>query len=324
MTDILLLAGGLVLILAGANMLTDGSGDLARRMGISDLVVGLTVVAFGTSAPELVISVISAIKGSGELAIGNVVGSNIFNICAIIGIVSIIRPMKVKPSIMNNEIPVVFIAALTLWVFGNLAVWRGGSEMILTRWEGIYLIGCMIYFMYYTVRKARDTQDNDPENQPQEAAKPPMSLVRAIIYVVIGLGALIYGGDIFVDGAGGIARAMGVSEAVIGLTIVAAGTSLPELAVSITAALKGKPELAIGNVIGSNIFNIFMVLGVAAAIHPLSFGSIGNIDLVTMLVTSFLFWAFAKFYKVNIITRLEGSLLVIIYIAYTAWLIINA
>lgn len=320
LADILFLAGGLVLILVGANMLTDGSGAIARRMGISELVVGLTVVAFGTSAPELAISVISAIKGSGEMAIGNVVGSNIFNICAIIGIVSLIRPMKVDRSVINNEIPVVFISALFVLVLGNLSLLRGGSAMVMTRFQGIFMLGCFIYFMRYTVRKSKESNADVSDEQEQV---PVMKTAKAVVFIVAGLAALIGGGEIFVDGASGVARKLGISEAVIALTIVAAGTSLPELAVSITAALKGKPELALGNVIGSNIFNVFLVLGAADAIHPLTFGSIGNVDLLTMTGVSFLFWAFARFFKVNLITRVEGAVLLISYIVYTGWLIIN-
>lgn len=320
--DILFLVGGLLLILTGANMLTDGSSDIARRMGISDLVVGLTVVAFGTSAPELAISVISAVKGSGELAIGNVVGSNIFNICCIIGIVALIKPMKVSRSVINNQISIVFISALALMLLGDVHLLKG-NPMELSRKAGIFFLCCFVYFMRYTVRLAKESPVTG-EAAPGTPAKPPMGTLKAIVFIIIGLGALIGGGDIFVDGASGIARALGVSDAVIALTIVAAGTSLPELAVSVTAALKGKPELAIGNVIGSNIFNIFLVLGASATIHPLSFGSIGNIDLAVMVVASLLFWAFARFYKVNTITRAEGAILFLGYIAYTTWLVANA
>ena len=306
--DILFLIGGLALILVGANMLTDGSSDLARRMGISELVVGLTVVAFGTSTPELVISIISAVKGTSELAIGNVVGSNIFNICAIIGIVALIKPMKVSHNIMNNEIPLVFLSSLILLIMGNGPFLDSEPAMILSRVDGILLILFFILFMRHTLSQAK-SGNTSGENEDQ---KPPMKI------------ALIFGGDIFVDGATGIAKALGVSDAVIALTIVAAGTSLPELAVSITAALKGKPELALGNVIGSNIFNIFLVLGASATIFPLKFGAIGNVDLLTLLLASALFWIFGRFFKYNTITRTEGGILAAVYIAYTMWLISNA
>lgn len=318
--DILFLIGGLALILVGANMLTDGSSYLARRMGISELVVGLTVVAFGTSTPELVISIISAVKGTSELAIGNVVGSNIFNICAIIGIVALIKPMKVSHNIMNNEIPLVFLSSLILLIMGNGPFLDSEPAMILSRVDGILLILFFILFMRHTLSQAK-SGNTSGENVDQ---KPPMKIAKAIFFVILGLAGLIFGGDIFVDGATGIAKALGVSDAVIALTIVAAGTSLPELAVSITAALKGKPELALGNVIGSNIFNIFLVLGASATIFPLKFGAIGNVDLLTLLLASALFWIFGRFFKYNTITRTEGGILAAVYIAYTMWLISNA
>lgn len=318
--DILFLIGGLALILVGANMLTDGSSDLARRMGISELVVGLTVVAFGTSTPELVISIISAVKGTSELAIGNVVGSNIFNICAIIGIVALIKPMKVSHNIMNNEIPLVFLSSLILLIMGNGPFLDSEPAMILSRVDGILLILFFILFMRHTLSQAK-SGNTSGENDDQ---KPPMKIAKAILFVILGLAGLIFGGDIFVDGATGIAKTLGVSDAVIALTIVAAGTSLPELAVSITAALKGKPELALGNVIGSNIFNIFLVLGASATIFPLKFGAIGNVDLLTLLLASALFWIFGRFFKYNTITRTEGGILATVYIAYTMWLISNA
>lgn len=317
--DILLLIGGLALILVGANMLTDGSSDLARRMGISELVVGLTVVAFGTSTPELVISLISAVKGTSELAIGNVVGSNIFNICGIIGIVALIKPMKVSHNIMNNEIPLVFLSSLILLIMGNGPLLDSTPAMILSRVDGLLLLLFFVLFMRHTLSQAKT-------GAPAESAdaKPPMKVLKAVVFVIAGLAGLIFGGDIFVDGATGIAKALGVSDAVIALTIVAVGTSLPELAVSITAAIKGKPELALGNVIGSNIFNIFLVLGASATIFPLRFGAIGNVDLLTLLLASALFWVFGRFYKFNTITRVEGGALVALYVVYTAWLLSNA
>lgn len=321
--DILFLIGGLALILVGANMLTDGSSDLARRMGISELVVGLTVVAFGTSTPEFVISLISAIKGTSELAIGNVVGSNIFNICGIIGIVAMIKPMKVSETIMNKEIPLVFLSSLILLIMGNGPLLDSAPSMTLSRVDGLLLILFFILFMRHTLSEAKTGKPAE-SGEPEAGAKPPMKIAKAIIFVLAGLAGLIFGGDIFVDGATGIAKVLGVSDAVIALTIVAVGTSLPELAVSITAAVKGKPELALGNVIGSNIFNIFLVLGASATIFPLSFGAIGNVDLLTLLLASALFWVFGRFFKIRTITRIEGSLLLLVYILYTVWLIVNA
>ncbi len=313
--DIVWLVAGLVLILAGANALTDGASAVARRMGISDLVVGLTVVAFGTSAPELVISVLSASDGHAPLAIGNVVGSNIFNILVIIGITALVRPITVERSVMTMEIPMVILSSVILLVMGNSALLNGSGINEVSRVSGIFLLIFFLLFMRYTFASAKEPQ---LAAQSTEEEKPValMPVWRSIVYVLAGLAALVWGGDRFVDGASGIAAGLGVSEAVIGLTIVAAGTSLPELATSIVAAVKGKPGLAIGNVIGSNIFNVLMVLGLSATITPLPFGSIGNLDLMTLLGASVAFYLFGWLFKERTITRVEGAILTAGYVAY--------
>lgn len=314
--SILWLALGLVLIIGGASMLTDGASAIAKKMGISDLVVGLTVVAFGTSAPELVISVVSAINGNAPMAVGNVVGSNIFNVFVIIGITAAIRPLKVEKSVMANDLPFVLLTALLVLAMGNSPLLDGASEAVVTRVEGIFLLLIFAIFMRYTFACAKGATAADPA-AGQVAEKKPMGTAKAIVWLLLGLAGLVYGGDRFVDGASGIARGLGVSDAVIGLTVVAAGTSLPELATSITAALKGKAGMAIGNVIGSNIFNVLFVLGTAATIRPLDFGGIGNFDLLTMTAGCAMFWFFARFYKDKTITRPEGIILALCYIAYT-------
>lgn len=303
---------GLGLILVGANALTDGASAIARRFGLSDLIVGLTVVAFGTSAPELAISILAAIDGSAPLAIGNVVGSNIFNILMIIGITALVRPIIIQRSVMSLEIPMVILSSLILLMLGNSGWLDGTGVNIVSRLSGLFLLILFLLFMRYTFASAKNPE---VEADDKPAAKP-MGIWRAIIYVIAGLAALIWGGDKFVDGASGIASALGVSEAVIGLTIVAAGTSLPELATSIVAAVKGKPAMAVGNVIGSNIFNVLMVLGAAAVITPLPFGAIGNLDLLTLLGASLAFWLFGWFFKTRTITRAEGALLTAGYVAY--------
>lgn len=322
--DIIYLVIGLALILLGANWLTDGSAAIAKRFGISDLVVGLTVVAFGTSAPELVISVMSAISGSAGLAIGNVVGSNIFNILVIIGITAMVKPIRVEKSVMNNELPLTLLSSVVLLAMGNAVVLNGASESVLTRVDGILLLLFFAIFMRYTFAQAHALPEPESDPAAQDVSqKPPMSTAKAIILVVAGLAGLVGGGNRFVAGASGIASGLGVSEAVIGLTIVAMGTSLPELAASIVAALKGKSDLAIGNVIGSCIFNAFFILGTAATISQLPFGTIGNVDLLTLCGASLLFLIFARVYRERTITRAEGALMTAGYVAYTAWLIIQ-
>ncbi len=315
-----MLVGGLVLILAGANVLTDGSASVARRWGVSDLVIGLTVVAFGTSAPELVISLLSAIDGSGELAIGNVVGSNIFNILMIIGVTAMIRPIKVEKSLMTSDIPLVIVSSLALLAMGS-GPWLGDSSLReIGRIGGILLLLFFAIFMRYTFAQARQTPvPADP--QTEKTPKKEMPVWKAAVWIAGGLCGLVFGGNWFVEGASGIARSLGVSDAVIGLTIVAAGTSLPELATSIVSAVKGHSGMAVGNVIGSNIFNIFMVLGVSATVTPLQFGKITETDLLVLTAASLLFWLFGWFFRERTFTRTEGAILTACYIGYTAFLI---
>lgn len=315
--DIFFLLLGLGLILGGANLLTDGASALARSRGVSDLVIGLTVVAFGTSAPELVISIMSAIKGSTGLAIGNVVGSNIFNVLAIIGITSMVRPIKVGKDIMTNEIPMVVLSALVLLVMGNSRILDGLPDAV-TRVDGIILLIFFAIFMRYTFARA----GKGPV--PGQETVKAMPMWKSLLWICGGLAGLIYGGDCFVRGASGIASSLGVSDAVIGLTVVAAGTSLPELATSVAAAVKGRPGMAVGNVIGSNIFNIFLVLGSSATIRSLPMGSVGNFDLLTLTGACLLFWLFGRIIGQNTITRGEGALMTACYVAYIAVLVARA
>ncbi len=312
---------GLVCILVGANLLTDGASAVAKRYGISDLVIGLTIVAFGTSAPELVISVLSAIRGSAGLAIGNVVGSNIFNILVIIGVVALLRPIKVERSIMTNEIPLVVLSSLALLALGNGVILDGAPENIVNRTGGLLLLMFFLIFMRYTFSIAKSNPDSG-ENEGGEVKQMP--LWRSSLFILIGLAGLVGGGELFVNGATAIARSLNVSDAVIGLTIVAMSTSFPELATSAVAAVKGKPGLAIGNVIGSCLFNVFFVLGASATISPLPLGTIGNFDLLTLVGASLLFWIFGWFFRERTITRAEGAILLVGYIAYSAILVINA
>lgn len=317
--DITLLVIGLVLILAGANFMTDGSVGIAKRFGMSDFLIGLTIVAMMTSAPELVVSVTSAINASPEMAIGNIVGSNIFNICVIIGITALIRPIVVTQGILVNEIPLVILSSVVLLIMG-LAPVLDSASMTITRVDGLLLLMFFIIFMRYTFASAKSAPQPEASDEP---AKAPIPLWRALLLTLGGLAALIIGGQWFVDGASGIARAIGWSEGLIGLTILAAGTSLPELATSIVSATKGFPGIALGNVIGSNIFNIFFVLGCTATVTPLSFGTISLFDLIVLVIASLLFWLFGWFYRQRTITRPEGALLVIAYVAYIAWLYVN-
>ena len=317
MIDVILLILGLVLILIGANALTDGASAVAKRFGISDLVIGLTVVAFGTSAPELVVSVMAAINGSAELALGNVIGSNIFNIFAIVGCTALVMPITVGKGTMSKEIPLVILSALVIWLMSSDCLFDGAGANVVSRIDGLVLLGFFAIFMRYTFSIAKDA----PAEEQQEVKSMP--LLKAILWIVGGLLGLIFGGQMFVNGASGIARSLGVSESVIGLTLVAAGTSLPELATSVVAALKKNPGIAIGNVIGSCLFNVFMIVGTAATIAPLPLSGISQVDLLTYVGAALLLWICGLVIGNRKITRAEGALMVLCYVAYTAWLLMQ-
>lgn len=316
-----LLIVGLVLILGGANYLTDGAAAIARKFGLSDLIVGLTIVAFGTSAPELTISVMSAVDGNTGMAIGNVVGSNIFNTLLIIGAVALARPIHIGKGIMVNEIPLVILASVALLAMG-CSPWLDGTAPEISRVNGILLLLFFVIFMRYVFAQAGESKHEQPGKPADSKLQPKMWL--SAIMVVGGLAALIYGGDLFVEKASAIARSWGVSDAIIGLTIVAAGTSLPELATSLVAAVKGNSGIAVGNVIGSNIFNIFLVLGCAAAVRPLPFGGISMLDLGVLTGSALLFWFFGWFFKTRTITRIEGAIMALCYILYISFLVMQA
>lgn len=317
--NVLLLIVGLVLILGGANYLTDGAASIARRFGLSDLMVGLTIVALGTSAPELTISIVSAVQGNPGMAIGNVVGSNIFNTLLIIGVVALARPIKIEKGIMVNEIPMTILASATIFVMG-ISPWIDGTSAQISRVDGIILLLFLCIFMRYIFAQAKAEKSKEDKDAK---SKKEMNLWLAIFMVSGGLAALVYGGDLFVDKASAIASSLGVSDAVIGLTIVAVGTSLPELATSLTAAIKGNTGIAVGNVIGSNIFNIFLVLGTAAAIRPLPFAGVSTLDMEVLLGSALIFWFFGWFFKTRTITRGEGGIMAACYIAYITYLVLQ-
>lgn len=319
--DILLLIGGLLLILLGANGLTDGAASIAKRFNIPSIVIGLTIVAFGTSTPELTVSVSSAIKGSSDIAIGNVVGSNIFNILFIVGCTSLVAPIVITRNTLRKEIPLCILSSVVLLVIANDVLLDKGASNILSTTDGILLLCFFLIFLSYTFAIALDgkSQATDEENNIKQ-----MPMLKSVLFIIGGLCGLVYGGQLFVDGAMNIARSLGVSESVIGLTLVAGGTSLPELATSIVAALKKNPEIAIGNVIGSNLFNIFFILGCSATITPMNISGITNIDLSVLVGASILMWFFGLFFAKRTINRPEGAFFVLCYVAYTVFLIYNA
>lgn len=313
--NIVLLIGGLLLILVGANALTDGAASIAKRFHISSLVIGLTIVAFGTSAPELTVSVVSALKGSADMAIGNVVGSNIFNTLMIVGCTAAIVPISVTKGTLSKEIPLCILASVVLFICANDVLINKAATNTISSSDGMLLLCFFLIFLGYTFAIAHNGSSEG------ESEIKDMPVWKSVLFIAGGLAGLVYGGQFFVSGASEIARSLGISESIIGLTLVAGGTSLPELATSVVAALKKNPEMAIGNVIGSNLFNIFFVLGCSATISPLNIQGITNLDLGVLIGSCVLLYIFGWFFKKRTITRIEGIALIACYIGYTAYLI---
>ena len=321
--NIVFIIVGVALVLWGADRLTEGASSLARGMHVPEIVIGLTIVAAGTSAPEMFVSLVSALKGTSDLAVGNVLGSNIFNTMLIVGCSAVVAPMSVSPSTVKKDIPFAVVASFLLFIlcFDDMDsphLW--GNEI--SRSDRIILLTCFLIFMIYTFQSAKKqglmpTQEEIEDNK--ELPKDYSKLWRNLTFIVLGLACLIVGSNLFVDAASYIAHRYGVRQSVIGLTIVAGGTSLPELATSVVAAYKGRSAIAIGNVLGSNVFNILLILGTTAVVHPLRIMGITIVDLMMMLVSIGIVWLFA-FTKYSV-SRREGALLILGFLAYMAWLL---
>lgn len=314
---ILLFVAGLAVILYGANLLTDGASALARRFNISELVIGLTIVALGTSLPELVISLGAALQGSPGISLGNVIGSNIFNGLLILGVTALIFPVTFSEKMLSREIPFNLLAAIVLTLIAGSMIYAGSGEgEYITRNGGMILLCFLAIFIRYTFSIAKDDSTN-------EESGPQMSTLKITLSIIGGLAGLILGGKLFVNAATEIATAAGLSEAIIGITIVSAGSSLPELAVSVSAARKKNVGIALGNVLGSNILNIFLILGCTATICPIELSQFNYVDFYTLIGSAILIYIVGKFGGKATITRAEGALLVCCYIAYTIYLIMN-
>jgi cation:H+ antiporter len=311
--NLLLLLFGLVLLLAGGDALVRGAAALARQLGISPLVVGLTVVAFGTSSPELAVNVTAALRGSGGLSFGNVIGSNLANIGLVVGLAALLRPLHIQKSVVRRELPMMMLATAVAFVFALDSLFAGGGPSRYERGDGIVLLLLMTVFIYYT---AVDVFRQRESGQGEVGLAPggwsiPISLAMG----AAGLVGLLAGARFTVQGAEGIARVLGVSEAVIGLTLVAIGTSLPELAASMVAAWRGQTGIAIGNVIGSNLFNLLLVLGATATIRPIPVPVGGNADLTVLALLSVLFFGLCAT-RERFIIRAEGAFLLTMYVLY--------
>lgn len=352
--NIVLLVLGVIIVLKGADWLTDGAVNIATRFGVSQMVIGLTIVAMGTSMPEFCVSMVSALKGTPDLAVGNVVGSNTLNTLLIVGCSALVAPIMVKRSSVKRDIPFAVVASLLMLLFC--------LDGAIGRVDAAVFFAGFCLFMFVTLKYAKTTEGpaasvatngaatataiseastsqassseasssetSAPEASSSETSAPKASqasgtsMLKAVVMLVVGLLCLIAGSNMFVDNASFVASSLGVSDAVIGLTIVAGGTSLPELATSMVSANKGNSDIAIGNVIGSNVFNILMIIGITGLVKPMHIAGITTLDLIMMLASMLLMWFFCRTtYKVK---RWEGAVLTIVYLAYLTWLVMNA
>lgn len=345
--NIVLLVLGVIIVLKGADWLTDGAVNIATRFGVSQMVIGLTIVAMGTSMPEFCVSMVSALKGTPALAVGNVVGSNTLNTLLIVGCSALVAPIMVKRSSVKRDIPFAVVASLLMLLFC--------LDGAIGRVDAAVLFAGFCLFMFVTLKYAKTTEEHAASvatmgaamataaaastsvseastshtsapkastSQPSAPEASVASMLKAVVMLVVGLLCLIAGSNMFVDNASFVASSLGVSDAVIGLTIVAGGTSLPELATSMVSAKKGNSDIAIGNVIGSNVFNILMIIGITGLVKPMHIAGITTLDLIMMLASMLLMWFFCRTtYKVK---RWEGAVLTIVYLAYLTWLVMNA
>lgn len=308
MINFLLLIAGIALVLWGADRFTDGACGIARRWNVSEMVIGLTIVALGTSLPEFMVSFFSVLKGSADMSVGNIVGSNIFNTLVIVGASALVMKMPVERALLAYDIPISMLAALCLY---GIAYYDGDIRRV----EGAVLVLFFCSFLYYTFIRARKESavTEEVSNDAQ------MSVLKILLFLVVGCACLVYGGQLMVDNAAELARKWGVSERIIGLTILAVGTSLPELATSMMAARKGSNGLALGNAIGSNVFNIAFVIGVCSIIRPMAVSDISLADWFTLIFCNLLLWtlAFAR----RSLSKWKGAILVLAYLTYLAYIL---
>lgn len=310
MVNILLLLVGLGLVVLGADWLVNGASSIARRAGISEFVIGLTIVGFGTSCPELVVSLSGAIEGNSDISVGNVVGSNIFNVLFILGLTAMFLPVGMTDKNRRIDIPITLGVTILLVILG---ITGSMSGPVISRWEGVLMLLVFSAYLFYCFK-------SDSKDEFSETQQATLSITKSIALTLTGLAGLIFGGDLFVDSATALARQIGVSDKFIAVTILAGGTSLPELATSLVAAIKGKEQLALGNILGSNVFNAMMILGLSSVITPLSFASMTIVDIITLVLSAvlLLIWAYTR--RKNRIDRREGAAMLLCYVAYNVFL----
>ena len=310
MVNILLLLVGLGLVVLGADWLVNGASSIARRAGISEFVIGLTIVGFGTSCPELVVSLTGAIEGNSDISVGNVVGSNIFNVLFILGLTAMVLPVGMTDKNRRIDIPITLGATILLVILG---ITGSMSGPVISRWEGVLMLLVFSAYLFYCFK-------SDSKDEFSETQQATLSITKSIALTLTGLAGLIFGGDLFVDSATALARQIGVSDKFIAVTILAGGTSLPELATSLVAAIKGKEQLALGNILGSNVFNAMMILGLSSVITPLSFASMTIVDIITLVLSAVLLLIWAYTGRKNRIDRREGAAMLLCYVAYNVFL----
>ncbi|PKL36379.1 sodium:proton exchanger [Candidatus Peregrinibacteria bacterium HGW-Peregrinibacteria-1] len=315
--SILLLLVGLVILIYGADFLVKGASSISKKLGVPAIVIGLTIVAFGTSAPELIINLFSAAKGTTDLALGNVLGSNVANIFLVLGVSGLIIPLSVKKNTTWKEIPFATLAMFMILFAGNDIFLDGSAFNVISRSEGLVLLGFFAIFMYYTFELFRSGRGGESEGDEIAIYGGWASLG----FVLLGLLGLFFGGQLLVNNAIELAKMAGMSEMLIGLTVVAVGTSLPELATSVVAARKGQTDLAIGNVVGSNIFNIFWILGVTSVIKPIPVSDGASVDIFITTLASFILFVVMFVGKKHVLQRWQAGMFVIFYIVYVAYLI---
>lgn len=310
MINLILLLIGLGLVVLGADWLVNGASSIARRAGISEFVIGLTIVGFGTSCPELVVSLTGAIEGNSDISVGNVVGSNIFNALFILGLTALVLPVGMTDKNRRIDIPITLVVTILLVVLG---ITGSMSGPVISRWEGVVMLLVFSVYLFYCFK-------SDSKDEFSETQQAILSFPKAIALTLTGLAGLIFGGDLFVDSATALARQIGVSDKFIAVTILAGGTSLPELATSLTAAIRGKEQLALGNILGSNVFNAMLILGLSSIITPLSFASMTIVDIATLILSSVLLLIWAYTGRRNRIDRWEGTAMLLCYVAYNVFL----
>ena len=315
--QILILLGGLLLILFGANWLVDGSSSIAKRFGISEFVIGLTIVGIGTSTPEMVVSFLSSFQGKADMAIGNIVGSNIFNTMMIMGVTALISPLAITKSNLKRDIPLnIFVTVLLILLGMNFTIFGMGNDQ-LCRIDGLILLALFAWYLWVSFRS--DTGDSEEDGEGIKEYKTIVS----VLLIIAGLAGLVIGGRLFVNSATELAKMFGVSDKFIAITVMAAGTSMPELATCVVAAIKGRGQLALGNVLGSNISNILLILGGAALINPLSFSGMSYVDLGAVLISAIFILLSAYCFKKKTLDRFEGTILILMEAAYMWYLIAN-